>query len=286
MGFLLVTASAAAWSLAGFFTRIIPLDSWTILVWRGIFGGLSIVAIMLCCSRGNRVGAFRAMGLPGWLAAASSTLGMVSFIPALKLTSVADVAIIYATVPFVAGTLAWVWLRETLTPRTLAASALAFLGVLITLAGSSWEGGLTGDLLALVMTLAMALTMVTLRRYRDVPSLPVACVSNILTALVSLPFAAMSSVDAMSLAWLALFGFVQTALGLTLFTIGSRLIPAAETALIGVLDTPLAPLWVWIAFSEAPSLNALIGGAIVMAAVIGHALLGRRHLSAAATEPR
>ena len=62
-------------------------------------------------------------------------------------------------------------------------------------------------------------------------------------------------------------------LGLTLFTIGSRLIPAAETALISALETPLAPLWVWLAFGETVSAQTLVGGAIVMAAVVGHVLL-------------
>jgi drug/metabolite transporter (DMT)-like permease len=76
-----------------------------------------------------------------------------------------------------------------------------------------------------------------------------------------------------------LFVFFQMTLGLTLFVVGARLIPAAHTALIGALETPLAPLWVWLAFSEQPSGNSLIGGAIVMVAVIGHILLENRRQS-------
>jgi drug/metabolite transporter (DMT)-like permease len=277
MGVALVTAAAIAWSLAGFFTRLIPLDAWTILFWRGIFGGFFIGLYVLAHYRGRTLAVTRAMGWPGLLITCLSTLGMTSFIPALKLTSVADVAIFFATSPFIAAVIAWLWLRERATPLTLGASLLAFAGIAITVAGT--EGGrrsIEGDLLALLMTVAIATMTVALRRYRGVAMLPTACLSNILGALVSLAFAAPLAASPADLGNLALFGFVQMSLGLTLFTIGSRLIPAAETALIGALETPLAPLWVWLAFGETVSPHALVGGAVVMLAVIGHVLLQGR----------
>jgi drug/metabolite transporter (DMT)-like permease len=275
LGLLLVTVSAVAWSSAGFFTRLVPVDAWTTLVWRGLSGGLFGALFMLWWT-GEGLGAFRRMGGPGWLVTGLSTLGMVTFIPALKLTSVAHVAIIYATVPFITGALAWLWLGERLSVRTLAAGLLAFTGVLITLRGAAWQGGLAGDLLAFLMTVAMALAMVAIRRYREVSLVPATVLSNLLGVVISLPFAAPLSVDARGIAYLVLFGLVQMALGLTLFLIGSRLIPAAQAALIGALETPLAPLWVWLAFGETPSDNALLGGAVVIAAVVGHVLLEER----------
>jgi drug/metabolite transporter (DMT)-like permease len=289
LGLLLVTVSAVAWSSAGFFTRLVPVDAWTTLVWRGLSGGLFGTLFALWWMRGQGLAALRGgMGWPGWLVTGLSTLGMVTFIPALKLTSVAHVAIIYATVPFITGVFAWLWLREPLSARTLAAGALAFAGVLLTLGGTAWQGGLAGDLLALLMTIAMALAMVAIRRYRNVALVPTSALSNLLGVVISLPFAAPLSVDPRGIAYLVLFGLVQMALGLTLFLIGSRLIPAAQAALIGALETPLAPLWVWLAFGETPSANALLGGAIVIAAVVGHVLLeerGRRLLSPAGVRP-
>ena len=157
---------------------------------------------------------------------------------------------------------------------TLGASLLALAGVALTVQGAGGgAGSLSGDLLALVMTVAIAAMTVTLRRYRQVAMLPTACLSNLLGSLVSLAFARPLAVGHLDLAYLALFGFVQMTLGLTLFTIGSRLIPAAETVLISALETPLAPLWVWLAFGETVSAQTLVGGAIVMAAVVGHVLL-------------
>jgi drug/metabolite transporter (DMT)-like permease len=281
LGALLVTISAVAWSTAGFFTRLIPLDAWTILFWRGIFAGAFIAAYIVWRHRGDTLRIYRAMGRTGWLFALCSTIGMTAFIPALKLTTVADVAVIYATVPFVTAVAAWIGLRERTRAATWIASALAFAGVLVTLGGSPFGANLWGDLLAFAMTLAAACMMVISRSHRDIPLVPAAALSNLFGSLVSLPWAHPAAAGAVDLANLALFGFSQMTLGLTLFVIGARLIPAAHTALIGALETPLAPLWVWLAFGELPPRLVFVGGAIVMAAVVGHVLIENRRDRAA-----
>jgi drug/metabolite transporter (DMT)-like permease len=279
-GVLCVIVSAVAWSTAGFFTRLIPLDAWTILFWRGIFAGASIVAYTVWQYRGETWRVYRSMSWPGWLFALCSTIGMTVFISALKLTTVAEVSIIYATVPFVTAALAWIWLRERATAATWAASVLAFAGVVVTLSGASFGANLWGDLLAFAMTAAVAVMMVISRRHRDIPMVPAAALSTLLGAIISLPWAAPAAAGPMDLAYLTLFGCCQMTLGLTLFAIGARLIPAAHTALIGALETALAPLWVWIAFSERPPPLVLLGGAVVMLAVIGHVLIENRRSTA------
>src|ERR1700722_11468656 len=104
LGLALVTLSAIAWSTAGYFTRLIPLDAWTLLAWRGLFGALGIaIAVVVLEPRGSRL----AMGGPGWLFAIVSAVAMTLFITSLKEATVAHVAVIYATVPFVAAGLGW-----------------------------------------------------------------------------------------------------------------------------------------------------------------------------------
>jgi drug/metabolite transporter (DMT)-like permease len=272
LGILLVAVSALCWSTAGFFTRLIAADAFTTLFWRGVFGGLFIAAFALWQFKGQARGLLRAMDARAWLVTACSAMGMIAFIPALKSTSVANVAIVYATVPFVAAAVAWVWLRESTSARTLRFSAMCFCGVALAVGGSSMDGGRWGDLLALLMTLAMAVMMVMLRRYRTVPLLPMACVSNLLGSLLVMPFAAPLSVLPAEIGYLALFGFVQMSLGLTVFSIGSRLIPPAQAGLIGAIETPLAPLWVWLACGEKPHVAAIVGGVVVLIAVLGHTI--------------
>ena len=283
LGVLCVTASAVAWSTAGFFTRLIPFDPWTILFWRGVFAGLFTAGYIVWRYRGETLRLYRSMGRPGWLFAVLSAVGMTTFIPALKLTTVADVAIIYATAPFVTAVLAWIWLRERPGAATWIAAALAFAGVLVTLGGSGFGANLWGDLLAFTMTAAVAVAMVLYHRHRDIPMVPAAALSILFGSIVSLPWAHPAAVGPTDLGYLALFGFFQMTLGLTLFTIGARLIPAAHTALIGALEAPLAPLWVWIAFDELPPSLVFVGGAIVMIAVVGHILVESRRGNAERT---
>jgi drug/metabolite transporter (DMT)-like permease len=277
LGLLLVTLSAVAWSTAGYFTRLIPLDAWTTLFWRGVFGTLTALVFILIRNRGRLGGAFSGIGWTGLLFSFASTAGMAAFLAALKATTVAHVAIIYATAPFVTAGLAWAVLRERVSAATLIASLLALAGIVLTVARGLGEGSLYGDGLAFVMTVLMAVIIVIARRAETrVPMVPAACLSSCLSSLVSLPFASLSAAGPVELLQLALFGITNMGLGLILFTIGARLLPAAETALIGALEAPLAPLWVWWAFGETMRPSTLFGGGLVLAAVLGHVLYENR----------
>ena len=268
-GVVLVIAAAIAWSTAPFFTRLLPLDSWTILFWRGLFGGATISVVLVVTQGWGGLRDFRRMGRNGWLVALLSMLGMITFIPALQLTSVSNVAIIVATGPFVAAAMAWIWLRESPAARTLLAMLVAFAGVVIIVGGASENEDILGIALACFMTLVISAMTVTVRRHRDTPMVAAAALSNFLGSVVSLPLAHdVAGITAAQLLTLAMFGFCQVGLGLSLFVIGSRFLPSGQATLIGTLETPLMPFWVWLAFAEVPGPRVLIGGALVMGAVI------------------
>jgi drug/metabolite transporter (DMT)-like permease len=268
-GIVLLIAAAIAWSTAPFFTRLLPLDSWTIIFWRGVFGG-TFIAVALLAARG-RAGLqdFRGMDRIAWLVASLSTLGMIAFIPALQLTSVSNVAIIIATGPFATAALAWVWLRERPRWQTLVAMAVAFCGIVIIVGGAGGRSDVIGIALACFMMAVIAAMTVVVRRHKGTPMVAAAALSNFLGSVVSLPFAdSITSVTSAQLLTLAMFGVFQVGLGLSLFMLGSRYLPSGQAALIGTLETPLMPFWIWLAFQEIPTARALIGGAIVMAAVV------------------
>jgi len=266
LGMLLVTASAVAWSTAGLSTRLIHLDSWTMLAWRGIFGALGIVLVILAVERRKAWRSLIHLGLPGWAFAIVSAVGMICFITALRQTSVAHVAVIYALAPLLAAALGWLATRELPTRSAVATSVIALVGVAV-MVGFGADGTLLGDILALGMTICCAAMMVLARRFPEIPTMSAACWSALLSGLVCWPMGEPLSLSTSSLSLLILFGVVNSAVGLTLFTLGARFLPPIETALIGSLDAPLAPLWVWIAFDEAPSAATLAGGVIVFAAV-------------------
>jgi drug/metabolite transporter (DMT)-like permease len=268
-GIALVVAAAVAWSTAPFFTRLLPFDSWTILFWRGLFGGAMIAAILVLLQGRAGLRDFTAMDRTGWLVAALSTVGMVCFIPSLQLTSVSNVAIIIATGPFVTAALAWLWLREVPRLRTTLASIVALVGIAIIVGGARLGSDILGLALACIMTVAIAAMTVIVRHHRNTSMVAAAALSNILGSAVSIPFAqGIAAVSGFDLFIFAMFGFFQVALGLSLYMLGSRLLPSSQAALIATLETPLMPFWVWLAFQEAPSSRALIGGALVMGAVV------------------
>ena len=269
LGVALVVAAAVAWSTAPFFTRLLPFDSWTILFWRGLFGGGLVAAILVLTQGRAGLRDLTRMGKNGWLVASLSTLGMVSFIPALQLTSVSNVAIIIATGPFVAAAFAWLWLDEAARWQTMLASLVALIGVAIIVGDARTGSDVLGIALACFMTVAIAAMTVTVRRHRNTPMVAAAAISNLLGSVVSIPFAhGIAGVAATDLVILAMFGFFQVALGLTLFVLGSRLLPSGQATLIATLETPLMPFWVWLAFQEVPATRVLAGGALVMAAVV------------------
>jgi drug/metabolite transporter (DMT)-like permease len=272
LGLVVVTASAFAYSTAGFFTRLITLDVWTVLFWRGVFGGLAIGCFVIWQHRRQTVTAFWTMGRAGVAVALCSALATICFINALRQTTVADVLVINATAPLVTAALAWIWTSERESKATIIASVTAFFGVTVMVNAALTEGHILGDLLALIMTVLISAMMIIIRGNREISMLPAACLSAFLCSLIVLSISVPSAARGMTIVYLILFGTTQFGLGLLLLTIGTRMISATRSALIGSLETPLAPMWVWLAFGEVPSPSTFVGGLIVMMAVVGEVL--------------
>jgi drug/metabolite transporter (DMT)-like permease len=265
---LFVVLAATAWSTAPYFVRVLPYDSWTILFWRGVFG-TALITLCLFAMQGRALFAdLRHLGMRGIAVAALSTLGMTVFVPALQYTSTANVAVINATGPFVTAALAWTFLKEASRRRTLIASAVALAGVATIVGGAHGGADIRGIALAGLMTLAIAAMTVIVRHHRETPMAAASALSSLLGSVVSIPFAQqITSVTPHDLVVFVGFG-LQIAIGLTFFIVGSRLLPSGQAALIATLETPLMPFWIFLAFGEVPAPHQLIGGALVLGAVI------------------
>jgi drug/metabolite transporter (DMT)-like permease len=273
LGIALVVAAAVAWSTAPFFTRLLHHDSWTILFWRGLFAGIMITVLMVFLQGRGSLRDLIRFDINSWLVASFSTLAMIAFIPSLQLTDVSNVAIIIATGPFLAAALAWAWLKEIPHRRTMLASVVALIGVVIIVGGARAGSDVLGVVLAIFMALAIAAMTVMVRRHRNTPMIAAAALSNFLGSLISLPLAhGITAVSGFDLSILAAFGCLQVALGLTLFFLGSRLLPSGQAALISTLETPLMPFWIWVGFGDHPTLRVFAGGALVMGAVVADVL--------------
>lgn len=268
LGIVLVTLSTLGWSLAGLFTRIVTADEWAIVGWRGVFSGVYIALWLAWREPGGMVRACLGIGTAGWVLAAISTIGTITYVAALRATSVADVMVIYATAPFISAAAAWLLIREAPARSTLVAATVALAGVAIMVGDSGFGTALAGDLLAFAMTVSMALMTVISRRYRNISMIPATGISAIQLAIIGFVMTDLLSVPSGEIAILAVFGLTQAA-SFALYIEGARRLAPAESSLIGALDVPLGPLWVWLIVSEIPPVATVIGGAVVLAAVMG-----------------
>ncbi len=266
-GQIFIALAALAWSTAGVLQRGLEIDTTTQLAGRALFAFAALAAFVAVFNRGRTVAVFRSMGRASFAVALCMAVASGSFIVALNHASVANVLFMQAVAPVLAALLAWVALGEKVSPRTALAMGVALLGVAL-MVGGAGSGGVVGVGASFVMTLAFAGTIVITRHKREVSMAPAICLSQLLVFLVFAPLADPASVGGSDLALLVLLGVGQMGLGLAFLTVGARLIPAAEVALITLLEVVLGPLWVWIGYAETPGLATLVGGAVVIAAVL------------------
>jgi drug/metabolite transporter (DMT)-like permease len=269
-GVMLVTVSAAFFALAGIFTRSIAAGPWTIACWRGLVGAAIIAAYVFWRGRGPGMWAGLRLGKRGWALAIVSALSSIAFITAFKLTYVANVTIIYATVPFMAAALERLMLGERTRRGTILAAALSLAGVAIMMIGGIGTGSLAGNFMAVLMTFGCALYMVMIRKFTDAPVVWTGAVAAFLLFLVGLIVTDPFDVSGRDAVLMCAFG-VSFAAAVILWTEGTRLVSAAESGLLGSAEVPLAILFAWLFLGELPPAASLGGGAVVIVAVFGYA---------------
>jgi drug/metabolite transporter (DMT)-like permease len=266
-GQIYVALAAIAWSTAGVLQRQLTLDAATQVAGRAAFATVALLAYVAVAERGRVVQAFRSVGLAGVAVAVCVAIASSSFIIALNHEGVARVLFILAVSPMLAALLARVTLGERISRRTVFAMGLALAGVAVML-GDPGEASLVGDALAVLCALAFAVVVVITRWRHDVSMAPATCLSQAILVVAFLPFASPGDIAGDDVFWLAALGIGQIGLGFALLTVGARLIPAAQVGLITLLEIVLGPLWVWLALDERPGTLTLVGGAIVIAAIV------------------
>jgi drug/metabolite transporter (DMT)-like permease len=272
-GTLLVASAAMCWSTGGLIARLVSTDPWTTNVWRCTFCAVFLALVVGIVHGRRTVEAWRRIGRPGVGVAACLSVASTCFVLALAHTSVANTLVLMSVGPYVAGLLGWVLLGERVRLRTWLTMAVALAGTVVMVSGSSAQGAWAGDALAIVMACAFATATVLVRRHPEIQMTPAAALAAALTCLVALPMAAPLAASPRDIGLLAVFGIGQFALGFLLFTAGAPRIPAAESSLIGMLETVLGSLWVWLVVGENPGAASLIGGALVLLALLAHAAL-------------
>ncbi|TPJ41526.1 DMT family transporter [Mesorhizobium sp. B2-5-13] len=273
VGMLLVFLSALMWSFGGTIARFISAgDSWTVIFWRSVWAAAFLLCFMVWRDgwRGM-VKSFRDMGLPGIAVGFCFAIASTSFVVALAYTTVANILLMQAGVPLLAALFAWALFRERVTVATWMAIAAVIAGVAI-MVSESLDGAVSpiGDGLALLIAFMFSIATVITRRFSSVRMTPATCLGTILAAGLAASQASTFMMSAGDMCFLFVFGVVNLGLGLAFFATGARLIPAAIAALLGTFEPILGPIWVWLIHSEVPSGRTIVGGAVVVTALLVH----------------
>jgi drug/metabolite transporter (DMT)-like permease len=282
-GALLVLGATVLWSLGGLFVRLVDdVDGWTIAFWRAAFMVMAVGGWLALNHGRGTLTLYRDMGWEGLLCGLSLAAAFVMFILAVSHTSVANAVVLQSASPLVAALLARLFLGEPISPRTALAILIAIAGVALMFADALGGGDLIGNLLAFGVAVSFGANIVLVRAGRRLDLLPSAVVAGLIAMLATIPFANLAGPSARDFALLAAMGVGQLGIGLVLYMRGAPHLGAAYVGLLGLLETVLAPFWVWLILGEMPSSLALAGGGIVLSALLVHTLLGFRQTKTSA----
>jgi len=289
-GVLFVFAAGVLWSTVGLGIRLID-DAvvWQILLYRSISMSLFLYLFIRLRSGESPFTQIRRIGYPVIIAALALVAAYSGGIYSIQNTSVANAMLLFATAPFMAAVLGWAVLRERVRMATWLAIAVAIGGIAIMVVDKSGSADFKGGLAALGSAFGFAVFTVALRWGKTTEMLPSVFLSALFAIFISFGICFYSGLPvAVSLqdgSIAVCMGVFQVGAGLILYTLGSRSLPAAELALLSLAEVLLGPLWVWLFLGETASVNTLIGGSVLLAAIVGNALSGKRHKPSVVTAP-
>ena len=270
LGLAYTLAGAALFVPDALLVRLIGANVMDVAIWRGMIGG-SVTLVGTVLFAPHLIPSWRVLlSWPSLLLILAQGLGSFLYLMALGQTSVANTMLLYASSPFLSALLAFMLLRERIAPMTMLCMLAVFTGVGVIASGSLGGGHLWGDFIAFLNAASAAAYYVILRKTGAQSLIVSAGLGYFATALLAYPFAPHASFDIGQIGLVTISGAVVLAGGCALQMIGPRHLPAAEVSMITMLEIVASPLLVWAVLSEAPAPLTLIGGGVILAALITH----------------
>jgi len=280
-GVFLVLLAGSIWSTTGLTIRLIEeAQTWQILFYRSIAMTPVLFLFITYRSKNRLIENVRKAGGPAAIGAMGLVFAFAGGIFAIQSTTVANAVFLFATAHFFTAILSWIILREPVRKATWIAIAVAGLGMVIMFREGLAAGALAGNAAAVLSAMGFAVFTIALRWRKLEDMLPTVFLAGVFAFFTALAMCRLLDQSIILSPWdsgVCIFmGVFQLGLGLSIYTFGSKVVPAAELALLSTTEVLLGPVWVWVFIGEIASLWTFVGGAILMAAIAGNALSGIR----------
>ena len=278
-GPLLIFLGALSLSFGGLIVKSFDgATLWQILFWRSLFFSLTVLAFLIISYKKRTLKAFYESGLPGFVGGIILSFGFCGYVYAMYNTTVANTNFIISLQILFLAIFGYFFLKEKINTITLISIVLAMTGVLVMVGNSLTPGELSGNLAAFTMPITFAVLIMIVRKYPTVDMVPAQFIAGVSSCIIGyvLSTKIMISPNDIFLGFLA--GFFQVGFGFIFITIGARTTPSALVGIIMLSESVLGPIWAFLFVSERPTTFGLIGGAIILFAVLlqFYSLLNKR----------
>ena len=268
-GPLLIFLGALSLSFGGLIVKSFEgATLWQILFWRSLFFTLTVLAFLIISYKGKILKSFHDSGLLGFFGGIILSFGFCGYVFAMYNTTVANTNFIISLQILFLAIFGYFFLKEKINKVTLISIILAMTGVLLMVGNSLSPGELSGNLAAFTMPISFAVLIMIVRKYPTVDMIPAQFIAGVFSCLIGFVLSTKIMISPHDIFLGFLAGFFQVGFGFIFITIGARTTPSAMVGIIMLSESVLGPIWAFLFVSERPSMFGLIGGAIILSAVL------------------
>ena len=253
--------------------RLLNLSDFSLIFYRSYLPAVTLFIFILWFYKKNTIQAFLLIGVPGVIYATLYAVTHVCFVYSIQYTSVSNTLVIVASAPIFSAILSIIFLKEQPSLFTWLIIFIALVSMFVIGWGSYSTTGIFGDIMALIVAIAMGSGGVLVRYFKNIDLVPACFVGCILAGLYTLPFQIEFDLTSIQILYLSLMCFVILPIPFIIMTIAPKYTPAYQVSLVFLLESVLGSAWVWIVINEVPSLNTIIGGAILLSSVLIYMIL-------------
>ena len=268
-GPFLIFLGACSLSFGGLIVKSFEgANLWQILFWRSLFFIIIVTIFLFITYKKNFFISFKKAGIPGLIGGIVLSSGFCGYVFAMYNTTVANTNFIIQTQTIFLAIFGYFFLKEKISKITLASIILAISGIILMVGNSLSPGQMTGNIAAFIMPISFAFLILIIRKYPQIDMVPIQLIAGILAMIIGYLMSVKIQISIHDIFLGFLAGFFQLRFGFILITIGARTTPSAMVGIIMLTEAVFGPLWAWLFINENPPFIVLIGGSIVIFAVL------------------